>query len=156
MNKAILIGRLCADVDLRHTQNGTAVATYRLAVNRDFKREGKPEADYLSCVTWGNTAEWAAKYLRKGMRIAVVGRIETRSYDDPKDGKKVYVTEIVVDRHEFCESKNNDGSRPAPQTYDAGPYTSAAPFIEPEDDDNPLFGPDDFEPIKMADADLPF
>lgn len=107
MNKVILIGRLCADVELRRTSSGKAVANYRLAVDRQFKQEGQPEADFLNCVAFANQGEFASKHLHKGMKVAVEGRIQTRSYED-KDGKKVYVTEIVVDRHEFCDSKRDE------------------------------------------------
>ena len=124
MNKCILIGRICTDIDSRKTTTGTAVATYRLAVDRKFKKEGQPEADFLSCVTFGNNAEFANKYLRKGIKIAVEGSIQTRSYDD-KDGKKVYVTEIIVDQHEFCEKKaDSNGATPntAPSNYVPSAY----------------------------------
>ena len=104
MNQWIGIGRLAADPDVRTTQNGKTVVSYRLAVDRQFKQEGQPTADFIGCVAFGNNADFAAKYLTKGIKIAVEGRIQTRSYDD-NDGKKVYVTEIIVDRHEFCESK---------------------------------------------------
>lgn len=103
MNKVILIGRLCNDVDLNTTAGGSAVAKYRLAVNRDFKKDGKQEADFLNCVTFGKSAEFATKYLHKGMKVAVEGRIQTGSYE--KDGVKHYTTDIIVDRHEFVESK---------------------------------------------------
>lgn len=104
MNKVILIGRLTAEPEVRHTQSGTAVASYRLAVDRQYKKEGQPETDFLPCVAWGKGAEFASKYLHKGTKIAVEGKIQVRTYDD-KDGKKVYVTEIIVDNHEFCESR---------------------------------------------------
>lgn len=104
MNKAILIGRLTADPELRHTQNQKPVATYRLAVDRPFKTEGQPEADFITCVAWNKNAEFASKYLTKGTKIAIEGSIRTRTYDD-NEGKKVFVTEVVVDRHEFCEAK---------------------------------------------------
>lgn len=104
MNKVILIGRLCNDVEVRHTDSGKAVASYRLAVDRQFKKEGQPEADFINCVAFGKSGEFAGRYLSKGVKIAIDGSIRTRTYDD-KDGKKVYVTEIVVDRHEFCEKK---------------------------------------------------
>lgn len=107
MNRWVGIGRLCSDVELRHTQNGTAVASYRLAVNRDYKSDGQPDADFISCVCWGKTAEFAEKYLQKGTKIAVEGRISTRSYED-KDGKKRTAVEITVERHEFCESKKSE------------------------------------------------
>ncbi len=141
MNKVILTGRLCTDVDLRHTQNDKAVATYRLAVNRDFKKDGQPDADFLNCVAWGKTAEWAAKYLRKGTKITIEGRIETRSYDD-KDGKKVYVTEIIVDRHEFCESKNS-GDNIATATPFPAPVTSFPDAVANSEDFMPVDGDDD-------------
>lgn len=104
MNRVILIGRLTAEPELRHTTTGTAVASYRLAVERQFKQDGQPAADFLNCVAWGRNGEFASNYLHKGSKIAVEGRIQVRTYDD-KDGKRVYVTEIVVDHHEFCESK---------------------------------------------------
>lgn len=119
MNKCILIGRLCTDVEARTTTSGTTVASYRLAVDRRFKKEGQPEADFLNCVAFGNNGEFASKYLRKGIKVAVEGSIQTRSYDD-KDGKKVYVTEIIVDQHEFCEKKaDSNGATPntAHSTY---------------------------------------
>lgn len=105
MNKVILIGRLVADPEIRYTQSGKAVASYRLAVDRPFKQDGQQEADFINCVAWGNTGEFAGNYLRKGTKIAVEGRIQTGSYE--KDGVKHYTTDIVVDRHEFCESRSS-------------------------------------------------
>lgn len=104
MNRWVGIGRLCSDVELRHTQSGIAIASYRLAVNRGYKSDGQPDADFITCVCWGKTAEFAEKYLQKGTKIAVEGRISTRSYED-NDGKKRTAVEITVERHEFCESK---------------------------------------------------
>ncbi len=102
MNKVILMGRLTADPDIRYTQgeNSMAVARYRLAVDR----RKKGEADFIPLVAFGKSAEFAEKYLHKGTKIAVVGRIQTGSYDD-KDGRKVYTTDIVVEEQEFAESK---------------------------------------------------
>lgn len=125
MNKVILIGRICTDIETRSTNSGTTVATYRLAVDRRFKKEGQPEADFLTCVAFGNNGEFASKYLRKGIKIAVEGQIQTRSYED-KDGKKVYVTEILVDSHEFCERKTDANTnatsavtqQPMPTTFE--------------------------------------
>ena len=108
MNKVILIGRLTRDVEMKYsTNNDTAIARYTLAVNRPFKREGEPEADFLPCVAFNKTAEFAEKYLAKGMRVAIEGRIQTGSYTNG-EAKKVYVTEIVVERQEFLEKKNRD------------------------------------------------
>lgn len=105
MNKVMLIGRLVADPEIRYTQSGKAVASYRLAVDRPFKQDGQQEADFINCVAWGKTGEFAGNYLRKGTKIAVEGRIQTGSYE--KDGVKHYTTDIVVDRHEFCESRSS-------------------------------------------------
>ena len=91
MNKVILIGRLTKDVEMRYSaSNDTTIARYTLAVNRPFKREGEPEADFLPCVAFNKTAEFAEKYLAKGIRVAIEGRIQTRSYTNG-EGKKVYV-----------------------------------------------------------------
>lgn len=104
MNKWIGIGRICSDPEIRTTQDGKPVAKYRLAVNRAFKRDGQDEADFLNCVVFGKGAEFVQNYLNKGMKIAVEGSIRTGSYE--KDGVKHYTTDIMVDRQEFCESRN--------------------------------------------------
>lgn len=103
MNKVILIGRLSKDVEVKYAGE-TCVARYGLAVDRKIKKDGEPNADFINCVAFGKQGEFAEKYLRKGMKIAVVGRIQTGSYTD-KNGNKVYTTDIVVEEHEFCESK---------------------------------------------------
>ena len=109
MNKVILSGRLVADPEVKRTQceNEMAIARYRLACDKRFKREGEPTADFIGCVAFGKQGEFVEKYLRKGMKILVTGRIQTGSYTN-KDGQKVYTTDIVVDEHEFCESKSNE------------------------------------------------
>lgn len=105
MNKVILIGRLTRDPEMRYsTNNNTAVARYTLAVNRQFKQDGGQEADFLPCVAFGKTAEFTEKYLFKGMRVAIEGRIQTGSYTN-QEGQKVYTTEIAVERQEFLEKK---------------------------------------------------
>lgn len=106
MNKAILMGRLTRDPDVRYSpgDNAVAVARYTLAVNRRFHKEGEQEADYINCVTFGKNAEFAEKYLSKGIKIVVSGRIQTGSYTN-RDGQKVYTTDIVVEEQEFAESK---------------------------------------------------
>ena len=118
MNKCILIGRLVADPEIRQTQSGKSVATYRLAVDRQFKQEGQPEADFITCVAWGNQAEFANKYLSKGTKIALEGRIQTRTYD--KDGEKRYAFEVIVERHEFVERKT-DGTTTEKPTSQPSP-----------------------------------
>lgn len=121
MNKVILIGRLTREPEVRYAQgsNPTAVAKYSLAVPRKFKREGEPDCDFINCVAFGKSAEFAEKYLRKGTKIAVVGRIQTGSYTN-KDGQKVYTTDVIVDEQEFCESRQQqEQPKPAP-TDDMG------------------------------------
>lgn len=106
MNKVILMGRLTRDPEVRYStgENATAIARYSLAVDRRFKRDGEPTADFINCVVFGKGAEFAEKYLQKGTKIAVVGRIQTGSYTN-KDGVKVYTTDVVVEEQEFAESK---------------------------------------------------
>lgn len=106
MNKVILLGRLTRDPDIRYTQGAEpmAIARYTLAVDRRMKREGEAAADFISCVTFGKTAEVAEKYLHKGTKIIIAGRLQTGSYTD-RDGRKVYTTEVIVEDQEFAESK---------------------------------------------------
>ena len=104
MNKFIGIGRLTKDPEIRATEGGKTIARYGLAIDRQFKRDGEPTADFFNCVAFGKSGEFAETYLHKGMKIAIEGRIQTGSYTN-KDGQKVYTTDIIVDRHEFCESK---------------------------------------------------
>lgn len=116
LNKWIGIGRLTKDPDVRYTQGekSMAIARYTLAVDRKFKKEGEQSADFISCVAFGKAGELAEKYLHKGMKIAVIGRIQTGSYTN-KDGQKVYTTDIVVEEHEFCEKKGEGESQNAPK-----------------------------------------
>ena len=113
MNKVILMGNLCRDIDVRYTQaNNTMVGTTAIAVQKNKKnKDGKYDSDFISLIFWGKTCEFASKYFKKGSKALVEGRMQTRSYDD-KDGKKVYVTEVVVENIEFCGnvSKNVDNS----------------------------------------------
>lgn len=111
MNRAVLVGRLTRDPELRYTQSGVAVANFTLAVNRRFAREGEQQADFIPVVVWQKAAENVAKYLSKGRQVAVDGRIQTSSYDN-KDGQRVYKTEIVADQVEFLGSKgDSEGQR---------------------------------------------
>ena len=115
MNKVILMGRLTKDPEIRYSQgeNTTCIARYTLAVDRKFKQEGQPNADFINCIAFGKLGEFAEKYLHKGVKIAVVGRIQTGSYTN-KDGQKVYTTDVVVEEQEFCESKSQSNSQPQP------------------------------------------
>lgn len=115
MNKVIEIGRLTKDPEIRYSQgeNTTCIARYTLAVDRKFKQEGQPTADFINCIAFGKLGEFAEKYLRKGVKIAVTGRIQTGSYTN-KDGQKVYTTDVVVEEQEFCESKSQSNSQQQP------------------------------------------
>ena len=113
MNKVILIGRVVRDADIRYSQgeNTTCIARYTLAVDRKFKQEGQPNADFINCIAFGKLGEFTEKYLHKGVKIAVTGRIQTGSYKN-KDGNTVYTTDVVVEEQEFCESKSQSNSQP--------------------------------------------
>lgn len=116
MNKVILIGRLTKDPDVRYSQGSepTAISRYSLAVDRKFKREGEQDADFINCVAFGKNGEFAEKYLHKGVKIAITGRIQTGSYTN-KDNVKVYTTDVVVEEHEFAERRqDNEAPAPAP------------------------------------------
>lgn len=106
MNKVLLIGRLTRDPDIRWTQgkDQTCTARYTLAVDRRYKREGGPTADFIPCVAFGRQGEFAEKYFHKGIKVAITGRIQTGSYTN-REGNKVYTTDVVVEDQEFAESK---------------------------------------------------
>ena len=104
INRVVLIGRLTRDPELRKTQSGMSVCSFTLAVNRRQNQDGTQEADFINCVSFGRTAEFAEKYFRQGLKIIVSGRIQTGSYTN-RDGQKVYTTEVVVEEQEFAESK---------------------------------------------------
>ena len=133
MNRVILMGRLTRDPDVRYAQGEGTIsnARYTLAVDRNVSRNGSEDqqtADFINCVAFGKSAEFVERFLKKGTKIAVEGRIQTGSYTN-KDGQRVFTTDVVVDRHEFCESKgsgNSDGGYTAPvhssnAPADAGP-----------------------------------
>lgn len=113
MNKVILMGRLTKDPEVRYTQTtNTMVTSFTLAVNRRFVKEGQQQADFINVVAWNKTAEFVSKYFKKGQQVSVIGRIETRNYDD-KDGKKVYVTEVIAEEVYFADSKREEGTATA-------------------------------------------
>lgn len=131
----ILMGRLCADPEVRYSQNEnqTAVARYRLAVDRRFKREGDQTADFIPCVAFGKAAQFAEYYLHRGTKIIITGRLQTGSYTN-KDGQKIYTTDVVVEDQEFAESKGassgNGGT--APQAADPDGFMSLPDGIDEE------------------------
>ena len=126
MNKVILCGRLTKDPEIRYTQgeNAMAVARYSLAVDRRGKEK---EADFINCVCFGKTGEFAEKYLRKGMKILITGRIQTGSYKN-KDGQTVYSTDVVVEEHEFCESKQTEEKKETDGQFMNVPESADLPF----------------------------
>lgn len=138
MNKVILMGRLTRNPDVRYSQgeNAMAVARYTLAVDRRFKKDGDTQtADFISCVTFGKAAEFAEKYLKQGTKIAITGRIQTGSYTN-KDGNKVYTTDVVVEEHEFAESKaasaGSSEDMPMPNPASADGFMNVPEGIEEE------------------------
>ena len=140
MNKVILMGRLARDPEVRYSQAAEpiAIARYTLAVDRRFQRRdnsgNEQTADFISCVAFGKSGEFAEKYLKQGTKIVISGRIQTGSYTN-KDGNKVYTTEVVVEDQEFAESKNassaNSGgpAGSAPENADAGAFVDIPPMM---------------------------
>lgn len=120
INNVSLTGRLTRDIDLRYTQSGTAVGTFTLAVDRQYKRDGEPTADFINCVIWRKSAENLAKFTKKGSLIGVEGRIQTRSYEN-QQGKTVFVTEVVVENFALLEPKRSQQAAPSPQQPQAAP-----------------------------------
>ena len=111
MNKVILMGRLTKDVEMRQTPNGIAVARFAIVVNRRFKNaNGEYDVDFINCIAWRKTGEFIARYFQKGSMIAIVGSIQTRSWDG-NDGKKQYATEVIVDEAYFTGSKSGSGTK---------------------------------------------
>lgn len=140
MNKVILMGRLTRDPDIRHSagENSTAVARYTLAVDRRYKRDGEAGADFISCVAFGRSAEFAQKYFRQGLKVVITGRIQTGSYTN-RDGNKVYTTDVAVEDQEFAESKaaaqeanSRPQQKPEPMPVDADGFMNIPDGIDEE------------------------
>lgn len=145
MNKVILMGRLTRDPEVRYTTtNNTLVCSFSLAVNRRFARQGSEQtADFFNIVAWDKTGEFCSKYFRKGQQVGVIGRLQTRTYDD-KDGKRVYVTEVVAEETYFADSKRDDygnvpsgGFSPSDAPFNAA-ETSEGVDLSGTDDDLPF------------------
>ena len=145
MNKVALLGRLVKDPEVRYTQGNEpiAIARYALAVNRRFKRQGEPEADFINCVAFGKSAEFTEKYFGKGQQVAIVGRLQVRSWDD-KDGNKRWSTDVVVEEQHFAESKQRETKASGnPTGSTTGNSTGSEEGFYPVDDE-------------IDDSDLPF
>lgn len=110
MNKAILMGRLTADPELRQTPSGLYVTQFTVAINRPVKQGAEPQADFIRCVAWNQTAEFISRYFHKGAMIAVEGRIQVRTYDD-RNGQRQYITEVVVDHAHFTGEKREQAQQ---------------------------------------------
>jgi single-strand DNA-binding protein len=173
MNKVILIGRLTKDPEVKNTASQVTVCRFTIAVDRRFKdNNGQRQADFISCVAWRQTASFISSYFHKGSKIAVVGSIQTRTYDD-NSGQKRYVTEVVVDEAEFADSanstgngNNNAGARPSynnnsgsyqRSSYDApASGTAAQAPVAPNRQINPDMGGDDSFAGSDDELSLPF
>ena len=137
INNVVLVGRLTKDAELRYTQSNIAVATFTLAVNRNFKnQDGEREADFINCVMWQKSAENLVNWTRKGMLIGITGRIQTRSYEN-QQGQRVYVTEVVADSFQVLEKRDNSANK-----------------LSMDSQMPPNFG--NSQPMDISDDDLPF
>jgi len=152
MNKVILMGRLARDPELRYSQgsNQLAITRYSLAVSRQYKREGQPDVDFINIVAFGKSGEFAEKFFKKGMMVAITGRMQVSSYDD-KDGNKKWSTDVIVEEQHFAESKasfeshrnsnNNMGQpnfTPQKQATPEKPAEGFFPIDDNMDDDLPF------------------
>ena len=140
MNKVILMGRLTRDPEVRYSQAAEplAVARYALAVNRRFKRQGEPEADFINCVAFGKAGEFAEKYFKKGQQVAIIGRIQTRTWDDDQ-GQKHYVTEVVAEEAYFAEGRRDaEASGGFDNAFGAMPTGGDSDFETTSNDDLPF------------------
>ena len=158
MNRAILIGRLTRDPELRTTPTGRNVCQFSIAVNRNYtSASGEREADFINCVIWDKQAENLCKYQKKGNQIAIEGRIQTRNYDD-NNGKKVYVTEILANTVSFLDSKgttmsnNSYNNLPEPPMQSVDNENNSVETVSVDKDPFEAFG----DSIEVSDNDLPF
>ncbi|MCI1904183.1 single-stranded DNA-binding protein [Enterococcus hirae] len=161
INNVVLVGRLTKDPDLRYTANGTAVASFTLAVNRNFTNQsGQREADFINCVIWRKQAETMANMARKGSLVGVVGRIQTRNYEN-QQGQRVYVTEVVADNFQMLESKAASEKRQQTEGGSFNKQNSSFPQSSSKKDtpdfsrEKDPFGGDN-STIDISDDDLPF
>ncbi|MDT2829738.1 single-stranded DNA-binding protein [Vagococcus carniphilus] len=150
INNVVLVGRLTRDPELRFTSNGSAVASFNLAVNRNFTNQsGEREADFVNCVIWRKPAETLANYAKKGTLIGVVGRIQTRNYEN-QQGQKVFVTEVVCDNFQLLERRDASES----QTNNSSTNQESSSFNQNNQANNDMFGGS--SQIDINDDDLPF
>nr|WP_172689690.1 single-stranded DNA-binding protein [Enterococcus faecalis]ARO46185.1 single-stranded DNA-binding protein [Enterococcus faecalis] len=154
MNNVTLIGRPTKDPDLRYTASGTAVATFTLAVNRNYTNQnGDRETDFINCVIWRKPAETLANYVRKGTLIGISGRLQTRNYEN-QQGQRVYVTEVIVENFYLLESRSQAEAREQKQktTQNSTTNNQFSSTASNMDNNDPFNG----NPIDISDDDLPF
>ena len=139
MNTVSIVGRLTRDPELRKTQSGTSVLSFTTAVNRRFKKEGEPDADFINCVAWNHSADFLSKYATKGTLLSVAGRINTRNYED-KTGNRVYVTEVVAEQVQLLESRAEAEKRESSdnQGYQEVAEDFGGPTMDISSDDLPF------------------
>lgn len=138
MNKVILMGRLTRDPEMRYSNNSNvAVVKFSLAIDRRFKKEGQPEADFINCVVFGKTAEFTNNYFSKGMKVAITGRIQTSSWED-ETGKRRYGTDVIVEEAYFAESKKSNNGNTQQMGRTAPPVQANDGFATVDDDDDEL------------------
>jgi len=158
MNKVILMGRLTADPEVRYSQSAEplAIVRFSIAVNKRFKRDGEPDADFINCVAFGKTGEFTSKYFKKGMMISVVGRLQVRNWED-NNGQKRVSTEVVVEEQYFAESKAAFESRRANQAV-SHQSTPVIPAESSQSSPAPANQPEGFYNVEdsVDDDDLPF
>lgn len=161
INRVVLVGRLTKDVEVRYTNSGAAVATFTIAVNRQFTNaQGEREADFIQCVIWRKAAENFGNFTHKGSLVGIDGRIQTRNYEN-KQGQRVYVTEVVVDNFALLEPKgashnqgNNRGGYQNNNNDHQQSGNQASSSSQPDTNNDPFA--DSSEPIDISDDDLPF
>ncbi len=158
MNKVILMGRLTRDVEMRQTPNGVSLARFSIAVNRRFAgKDAQQQADFINCVAWRQTGEFIARYFRKGSMIAIVGSIQSRSWEG-QDGKRQYATEVSVDEAYFTGSKSESGTQGGGNYQNQGGFNASQ--SRPAQNSEPDFGDDfdmgGFSDIDGSEDDLPF
>ncbi len=149
LNRVVLVGRLTRDPELTKTQSGVSLTRFTVAVNRRFSKSD--EADFISCVTWRQTADFLSQYAKKGNIVAIEGRITTGSYDDSTTGKKVYTTDVTVDNAQLVGSRNQSDSTQSYQSQSSNNSGYQAD-VEPKSDDDFETGP----LLDISSDDLPF
>lgn len=154
INRVVLVGRITKDPVLKKTPTGISVVSFVLACNRRVKQDGQPDADFISCVAWNKTADFMSKYVKKGTLLGVEGRIQTRNYND-KNGKRVYITEVVAESVQFLESKkdaaNNAGAKKGDDAYHPNETDEQCNYVHSVED-----LASNYDAMDIASDDLPF